>query len=109
MIRVEPKLLAMLKETSVVKDIIYIDRQKNDQLSNEIATTTINLEVGEAQLKEKELQWSQLKRCRLCAGGGHERTHLKGSTASSKHGLGVKDFEVEEDEKSHSKEGGTTI
>ena len=52
------------------------DHVKNDQLSNEISTMIHDLEVSEAQFREKELQWSQLKRCRLCTRG--DRMHLNG-------------------------------
>lgn len=119
MIRVEPKLLEMLKETSSVNDTINSYRQKIDHLLGELATTTHNLEVNDAELREKELIWSQLKRCRLCAGDGHghgrgERT--KGSTAPGKRGPGAGGDDSEEGDdgtfgsgKSHQRGKGITI
>ena len=105
MIRIEPKLVEILKETSNIKDIIFSIKQKNDQLSNEISTMIHDLEVSEAQFREKELQWSQLKRCRLCTRG--DRMHLKGSTTTNKHGFGAHgDSELEVDDKAHQKNKG---
>lgn len=81
MIRVEPKLLLMEKDTLQLKERIYLNNQKIGKTSEELAATIQNLEATESQLKEKELQWSQLKRCHLCAGedlaqGSH--VHKKG-------------------------------
>ncbi|KAG0616113.1 hypothetical protein M758_5G091300 [Ceratodon purpureus] len=104
MIRVEPKLVSMLKETSSVQDAIFVDKQKNDRLFSEISATTNNIEVSEVQLRDKEFQWSQLKRCRLCTRSSHERMHLKGSLASNKHGLNIGDFQGEDSEKTFQKD-----
>lgn len=112
MVRVEPKILAIFKETSNIEKTIFIDKQKIVQLDNEIATTTNSLGVIEAQLKEKEFQWIQLKRCHLCARVGYdrdsrERMHLKGS---SKHGLGFGgNFDVKDNGKSHQNDNGKVI
>ena len=81
MIRVEPKLLLMEKDTLQLKERIYLNNQKIGKTSEELAATIQNLEATESQVKEKELQWSQLKRCHLCAGedlaqGSH--VHKKG-------------------------------
>lgn len=82
MIRVEPKLLLMEKDTLQLKESIYLDNQKIGKTSEELAATIQNLEATESQLKEKELQWSQLKRCHLCAGEdlaqGSHHVHKKG-------------------------------
>lgn len=91
MIRVEPKLLGILRESASVQDTINTDKRQIDQLMDELATTTHQLEVNEAELREKELLWTTLKRCRLCAGNGHGKGHgkgdrTKGSTAPGKHG-----------------------
>lgn len=94
-IRVEPKLLAALEETSHLKEIIQSDRKKINQISDELALTTHNLEVTQAQLREKEVQWTQLKRCRFCAGGDDQgrdsrgRKGKHGSGIEGKHGVGA--------------------
>lgn len=68
MIRAEPKLISMEKETSQLKENIFLDKQKIDKMTQDLIETTQNFEKTEEKLKEKELQWSQLKRCRLCSG-----------------------------------------
>jgi len=116
MIRVEPKLLEILKETSSLKETINSYKLKIDHLLDELAKTTHNLEVNEAELREKEHVWSQLKRCRLCAGDGrgHGHGHGRGERTKGSTAPGKRDSEEGVDgnfglEKSHQRGKGITI
>lgn len=67
-VRAEPKLIAMELNVSQLRETLSAGKQQIAMILQEVAIATKQCEVLEMVLKEKELQWSKLKRCRLCLG-----------------------------------------
>ncbi|CAK9277403.1 unnamed protein product [Sphagnum jensenii] len=67
-VRAEPKLIAMELDVSQLRETLSAGKQQIAMILQEVAIATKQCEVLEIVLKEKELQWSKLKRCHLCLG-----------------------------------------
>lgn len=66
MARAEPKLSAVFKELVRLREALSNDRQQIATLSSDLDSYTNRWKLTAAALKEKELQFSRLQRCRLC-------------------------------------------